>query len=408
MRQRKSFFLLLLALSAVACWRLDETPWQSFTRTARERYASHLEKKGLAGPELVKQWQAAGKRALQDSIIVNFPYRETGAFTADEPAAHGYRIEVAPGEIVYIRLTRTGGTAAVFGDLFRLAYRRDWTEYTRPLKSWDTADYTLEHEVKEAGSFLLRIQPELLVNCTYELEIDRRPALVFPVAGKGNSAIQSFWGAPRDGGRRSHEGVDIFAPTGRPVVAVCDGFIRESGYSGLGGKIVWLSDPQRRLEAYYAHLDEQYVSTGDYVQAGDTLGTVGKTGNAKRTPPHLHFGIYRWSGHAIDPLPFIKIAEEEAPLLQADTSLLGQWVEVRKARTLLRPAADNNLEEATPLEQFSKLRVEAVTADQLRVRLPDGRVGYLHPKEIRPTGNAPNPLVLNSDPAVRWLSGNNF
>lgn len=58
-----------------------------------------------------------------------------------------------------------------------------------------------------------------------------------------------------------------------------------------GGKVVWMRDEARGMSLYYAHLDSQHVAAGAYVRPGDTLGFVGKTGNARTTPPHLHFGI---------------------------------------------------------------------------------------------------------------------
>ena len=59
------------------------------------------------------------------------------------------------------------------------------------------------------------------------------------------------------------------------------------------------------MTAYYAHLDQQKVKTGQYVRKGQVIGTVGNTGNAKYTPAHLHFGIYKISG-AVNPLPYVK------------------------------------------------------------------------------------------------------
>jgi murein DD-endopeptidase MepM/ murein hydrolase activator NlpD len=73
----------------------------------------------------------------------------------------------------------------------------------------------------------------------------------------------------------------------------------------LGGNVVWVWDAERGQALYYAHLDRQDVSAGSRVHAGDVLGRVGNTGNARTTPPHLHFGIYRPIEGAIDPLPFI-------------------------------------------------------------------------------------------------------
>src|SRR5262245_22778476 len=64
-------------------------------------------------------------------------------------------------------------------------------------------------------------------------------SLAFPVAGK-KAKVGSFWGAVRDGGKRKHEGIDIFAKKGTPVVAVCDGIIISSGNTPRGGKTIWL------------------------------------------------------------------------------------------------------------------------------------------------------------------------
>ena len=136
---------------------------------------------------------------------------------------------------------------------------------------------------------------------------DRKPspldARVFPVAGK-KASVGSVWGDERDGGRRRHKGIDIFAKKGTPVVAIEDGIITEREETKLGGKVLWLRPRGAWWRAYYAHLDEQLVNEGDRVVKGQVIGTVGNTGNAKTTPSHLHFGIYTLSG-AIDPLPII-------------------------------------------------------------------------------------------------------
>jgi murein DD-endopeptidase MepM/ murein hydrolase activator NlpD len=136
-------------------------------------------------------------------------------------------------------------------------------------------------------------------------------SLVFPVSGK-KASIGSFWGDVRDGGKRKHEGIDIFAKKGTAVVAVCDGVIESVGNGGIGGKTVWLRSDDHPWSAYYAHLDQQKVHYGQRVKKGQVIGTVGKTGNARFTPPHLHFGIYKWSG-AVNPLPYVKNAPKIIP-----------------------------------------------------------------------------------------------
>ncbi len=129
---------------------------------------------------------------------------------------------------------------------------------------------------------------------------------MFPVAGKKNH-VGSFWGDARDGGRRSHRGIDIFARKGTPVVAIADGVISSSGTDSLGGKVIKLRPSWKLWIAYYAHLDTQIVKEGTHVRKGQVIGTVGNTGNARTTPAHLHFGMYTIFG-AIDPLPFVKSA----------------------------------------------------------------------------------------------------
>lgn len=130
--------------------------------------------------------------------------------------------------------------------------------------------------------------------------------LAFPVAGK-KSNIGSFWGADRDGGRRKHKGIDIFARQGTPVVAITDGVIVERGNTPIGGKVLWLKSATHGWTAYYAHLDKQSVREGQYVRKGQVIGTVGKTGNARYTPAHLHFGIYKTAG-PVNPYPYVKNA----------------------------------------------------------------------------------------------------
>lgn len=129
-------------------------------------------------------------------------------------------------------------------------------------------------------------------------------SMVFPVGSK-RSAVGSFWGADRDGGRRSHEGIDIFARKGTAVVALCDGWIVERAITPKGGKVLWLRSADYSWTAYYAHLDQQLAREGQYVRKGQVIGTVGKTGNARTTPPHLHFGIYTEAG-PVNPYPYVR------------------------------------------------------------------------------------------------------
>ncbi len=135
-------------------------------------------------------------------------------------------------------------------------------------------------------------------------------SLIFPVAGT-KSKIRDLWGASRGGGIRKHKGIDIHAAKGTPVVAIADGIIVEKDHTLIGGKTLWLRSAKHGWKAYYAHLDRQLVKEGQRVKKGQVIGTIGNTGNARTTPPHLHFGISGSKGW-VNPLPYVKNAPKVA------------------------------------------------------------------------------------------------
>ena len=175
----------------------------------------------------------------------------------------------------------------------------------KPIVSNEANLNHLDFEVFKTGYYKIVMFPESNKKVDFNIGIYTEPVFLFPVAGKGNKDIQSYWGAARSGGKRKHEGIDIFAKRGTPVIASVDGFIATAKNSGLGGKQIWLKSGFFGKTLYYAHLDSILKTSGKNVKVGDTLGFVGNTGNAKGASPHLHFGIYNSSG-AINPLAFVK------------------------------------------------------------------------------------------------------
>ncbi len=127
----------------------------------------------------------------------------------------------------------------------------------------------------------------------------------FPVPGKSRKDIISFFGDARDGGARRHEGIDIGAPKGTPVVSVSAGVVKRVVEKGNGGKQVWIEDRSTSSTFYYAHLDSQLVEEGQRVTEGQQIGTVGNTGNASKGPPHLHFEVINKDSQSVDPLPLL-------------------------------------------------------------------------------------------------------
>ncbi len=142
---------------------------------------------------------------------------------------------------------------------------------------------------------------------------------IVPVAGVRPEDLRSSWQAPRSGGRK-HRGIDIFAEKGTPVVAATDGLVMRVGTDRLGGNVVWMLGQGLQVH-YYAHLDSfaDGLEAGQHVRAGDVLGTVGNTGNARTTPSHLHFALShasfsRRTRTAYDPTPVLR----EARTIPAD------------------------------------------------------------------------------------------
>ena len=136
----------------------------------------------------------------------------------------------------------------------------------------------------------------------YTQEPDRK--LSMPLQEVTKKQITDTWHAARGTGRL-HEGQDIFAPKGTPILSATSGYVYKIGENNLGGQTVSVIGAGGRVY-YYAHLDAYApgLEVGDPVTRRTLLGFVGTTGNAQGTPPHLHFGIYTSSG-AVNPLPLL-------------------------------------------------------------------------------------------------------
>jgi murein DD-endopeptidase MepM/ murein hydrolase activator NlpD len=145
------------------------------------------------------------------------------------------------------------------------------------------------------------------VNREYEkikAEVDRRRSgFAFPVGGA--YSYTNTFGAPRMVGTEfyhRHEGTDIFALRGTPVVSVVDGVLERVGTDTLGGIKVWVRSPGDSWSYYYAHLSgyAKGVRNGLPVKKGQVIGYIGNTGNARTTPSHLHFETHLPGGKVVN------------------------------------------------------------------------------------------------------------
>lgn len=371
--------LCLLIMGVLAgCDKVEEIRESLRGQTPHEQYAASLRAAGLEDTELARQWLQASMAAFIQADSISLPFREARYLDPAQPAAISYRMALQRGQRLFVQVTAApDDTSRLFVDLYRLP--PDTTEQAEHVLSADST-YSLQYDVRSAATFLLRAQPELLRGGRYTVTIQTDASLRFPVAGVDSRAIRSFFGAPRDGGSREHHGVDIFAPRGTPAVAAADGIITRVREGGLGGKVVWLQDGYGQ-HLYYAHLDSQLVRPGMRVSVGDTVGLVGNTGNARTTPPHLHFGIYQRG--PTDPFPFIHTPTEQPAEVRADTSQLGRWAQVVRANVSLQSAPDRRAEAVRTLEREAAVLMEGSNGSWHRVQLPDGTHGYLAEAQIQ-------------------------
>lgn len=148
--------------------------------------------------------------------------------------------------------------------------------------------------------------------------LDKR---AFPLPITAHYSYRGTWGASRGwGGRRIHEGTDLFAGYGVPVRSVSYGVIEIMGWNEYGGWRVGIRDMHNTYH-YYAHLSgfNEEFKEGDIVEPGEVIGSVGSSGYGKegtsgRFPPHLHYGMYKYNGRiewAFDPYPHLRNWEKD-------------------------------------------------------------------------------------------------
>ena len=389
--------LLLPVLLALSCGVEDRISDLLHSDSPYEEYLARLRQSGLDQTALGRDWVRAGEAALAAAAAASTPFQETGYFPPDTPGAVAWRLELRRGRTLSIELRFDAARPArVFLDLFSV---RDTNPPSRvaSLKEDSTA---LRYSVRRDGVYILRLQPELLRGGRWTLVQRTEASLGFPVPGFDVKAVKSRFGVDRDAGRRRHHGLDIFAPRGTAVVALVDGYARP-GTNPLGGNVVWLTDGRRNL--YYAHLDRWALEGDAQVRVGDTLGYIGNTGNARTTPPHLHFGIY--DNGPVDPFPFLAPDDSSPPAPSRPPDEWNRWVRVTAREAVLRSGAGRDADTLLRLERGGLARVIAASHRAFRVRLPDESTGYLDPQTVTTVSGPLLRTRLDSGTVLREFPG---
>ncbi|MBI2212384.1 MAG: M23 family metallopeptidase [Acidobacteria bacterium] len=205
--------------------------------------------------------------------------------------------------------------------------RRDWAANSRRSEEASRATIVLVKLPSEpsipslSDSSLDSPRPKIEIHSTSADSLLSR--IEMPVSGVLPDDLVNTFGAPRDGGRRRHRGIDIFAPKGTPIFAVSEGTISFIGTESKAGKCIWLVN-DAGVSFFYAHLDKwaSGLYEGKQVRAGETIGYVGKTGNARNSGYHLHFAIHRES-QAVNPYPYLV---SSVRIVRAEPALGGGFV----------------------------------------------------------------------------------
>jgi len=369
--------IILLSLHVAGC-KKEIVPKAFYPRSAHEAYAHSLEQANLHLTALGHDWIEAGNKALEEAVDIPLPFEEAFYWDPRSAESGAYRFFVKRGVRMEVEIgIQAADSLLVFADLFR--EKGDSLIQRIHVATADDAMHRLEFEPRRDSYYALRLQPELLRGGRFRVSIREVPSIGFPVKGKNSRSIASFFGDPRDGGTRDHHGVDIFAPRHTPVLAPSNASVTRVGEGDIGGRYVWLYDSKRSMNLYFAHLETREVEPGDKVLAGQIIGTVGNTGNARTTAPHLHFGIY--SNGPIDPFHFIVETDTIPDRIVGDTLLLGKRVRASRMAEVRNSPAMGSISFDT-LMMDSLAKVTALTGKQCRVQLSDGSSGYIAEKRI--------------------------
>jgi murein DD-endopeptidase MepM/ murein hydrolase activator NlpD len=361
---QKNYRFLALLLLVSGC--SPHGPLTFFQKLSpHDQYAERLKSAGLDHTGMGAAWLAAATTGYANARDISLPYKEVGYFAASQVRATGLRFQAKRGQLITMTLNiRPAGSFILYADLAQVQQDRS----LKAVAFADSIGLPFSYEIKKTGAFILRLQPELLRGGEYALTVTTGPSLKFPVAIGGRPRIESFWGDSRDNGGRRHEGIDVFAPKGTPALAAYNGTVTNVTLNKLGGKVIFIRPDKEDYTLYYAHLGAQLVHDGQRVSAGDTVGLIDNTGNAKTTPSHLHFGIYTSDG-AVDPLPFVDRRTEQPSAIRLSLARLNDTLVVSRRSAVFKAG--------------EPVIVLAATGEHYLVESPGGHEAPISGEEVR-------------------------
>ncbi|HVE98797.1 MAG TPA: M23 family metallopeptidase [Mycobacteriales bacterium] len=291
-------------------------------RAAEQAKADRDQLAGRADEQVRRLYMSGGRLTLYATLLESVDLHDAfGRYANISSIVDGERAAAAAGDAV---LARAVAAEAALADLARSETRlaRQADEHAARVEALlaetqsllGAADAEVRRLVEEAriaeqaARARALLAAQLAAGATGELPSGTFTPIQGARYGCPVGPVHSFvdtWGAPRSGGRR-HQGTDVFAPTGSPAYAAVNGVIDQVTpvNTGLGGISLWLRSANGD-RFYYAHNTENFVTQGQQVVAGQLIATVGQTGNAATTPPHVHFEIHPGGGAAINPYPFL-------------------------------------------------------------------------------------------------------
>ncbi len=211
-----------------------------------------------------------------------------------------YRFRAYAPVNVTVKLLRGGQTVQTWTDEDSLAYKRHQLRWNGLLS---------KHRVARPGHYRFELKaPGRKPRPAGRVQVLSGE---FPIRGPHNyGGAEQRFGAPRSGGR-VHQGQDVFAACGTRVVAAVGGRVQARGSDPvLYGNWIVIDAKGSSTDYRYAHFEQPAnVHQGDRVRTGQTVGQIGKTGNARTVGCQLHFEVWPhgWEhGSPVDPLPLLK------------------------------------------------------------------------------------------------------